>query len=660
MTPTGRKPGGALVSNVEVLRKFVYENGPVTIDDMVRQVRVLMHGVPSDEKALNNYVLPVIKSQPYYREADGRYTVVDEMMPEYKDIVEILETERCPHLERELRSRLSRRLGLRFDDVVLSFERHPRLERFGSRWGLQGWQIINDLAYEVLKDREVPLSERDIVNAVCERFGKSHSASIFDPERDKRFIHERKLWTLAQEKSPRPKGGQRAPKLDATKKVNKSLEQSFVEAQEKEKEQAKAENASQSQRKILRKKIEAKVEQVREQKQQMGRSAVLYPGARKAAEGISEAAQPAKGSEEVSYSVKSFHTVEASLREHSLSQKQKDEISDFIERVAPTGGGPLAQLGARMSGTLSPAKVSEALAQRYPGYGADRVVIPPEYNKLLVEIASPKLDEIILNPACHAGDLAIALIDYVFDSLTNSKWALSEGDTMEVALSNGETISIFASETKLIEKASDRFIVSQSDLVNHFLSFNFCAIEKDEVLARAAKYKCRLSGYDLTYVVSRDYFTDLPAVFGHEPNDENEIKLRFDLIAGNFTFSGAPNTVANYVDQSMRILEADGRLVMFLPDSFLSILKTHGFLKQVQDACDFRYIFKLPHFESGEPVSLVYLQKRNEDETPPEVIVAQFKNYNDALVALGALKAGEAKEGLMFSFDQTRVSDVLD
>lgn len=657
MTPTGRKPGGALVSNVEVLRKFVYENGPVTKDDMVRAIRAHMHGVLSDEEALNNYVLPVLKTQSYYRESEGRYTVVEEMIPEYAAVVEILEGERRLLLERELRSRLSRRLGLRYDDVVIDFKRHPKLKRSGTRWGLDGWEIINDQAYEVLKDRGVPMTERDIVNAVCERFDRSHATSIFDPERDKRFVRDRKAWTLAQEKPPRAKGVQRALKLDVTKRVDKSFEESFVEAFNP-KEQGRTDKAAAkpSLKKVLRKKIEEKVEQVRAAKEQMGRT-ILLGGPQKPS--AAPVGQQAKAVEEVSYSVKSFQAVEPSIREHSLSQKQKDEMSDFLERLPPTAGG-LAKIGVKMPGALSPAKISETLAQKYDGYASDRVVIPHEYNKLLVEIASPRLDEIILNPACHAGDLAIAIIDHVFDSLKNSKWALSEDDTIEVALSSGETLTIYASDTKLLEKAADKFMVSQSDLIDHFLSFSFCAIEKDGVLARAARFKCMLSGHDLAYVVSRDYFTELPAVFGQEPNEDNEITLRFDLIAGNFTFVGSHNTVANYIDQSIRILDSDGRLVMFLPDSFLSVLKTHSFLKQVQDACDFRYIFNLPHFESGEPVSLVCLQKRNEDEPPPDVVVAQFKNYNDALVAVGALKAGEMKEGLMFSFDQTRVPDVLD
>jgi hypothetical protein len=251
----------------------------------------------------------------------------------------------------------------------------------------------------------------------------------------------------------------------------------------------------------------------------------------------------------------------------------------------------------------------------------------------------PTIIDSMLHPACFEGSLTVELLNYLHDSLEGAAWALVEDDSsIEIVQPNGSRYRLTTKDTSLVEKARDKFIISQVDLVNHYLNFKYTGIEADKVLAKAARIVVRLSGFEHTYIVSQDYLSQLPEIFNHEPNDTNTISDRFDFVIGNFTFAQDANLAANYLDQSLSLLAGGGRLGVFVLAELLTLLRDHGLLGEFLHEMAVTHFIKLPVIEGRHEVVLLIIRTLEPDETPPQIVFTQIKDFKSANVLSNALQ----------------------
>jgi hypothetical protein len=152
-------------------------------------------------------------------------------------------------------------------------------------------------------------------------------------------------------------------------------------------------------------------------------------------------------------------------------------------------------------------------------------------------------------------------------------------------------------------------------------------IEGDPLLAQAAAYSMRLSGYPGVYVAAKDFLSQLPEVFSQR-SDDNEVSLRFDLIFGNLTLTKSHNLTANYLDQTVRLLERDGVVAVFVLKELVRLLKGHDFMDELVATHDFRYVCEFPKIDSVTDVLLLVFKKKPavEPETPAPLVHAVVKD----------------------------------
>lgn len=631
----------SVLSNVDLIRRFVFENRPVSMDQIVQELRSEMAAIQSDDMARDKYIMPVLKSQPYYQETNGKWSTIREEMPEFQAIREVMEKEHRLLYEREVRSKIASQLGVKMLTVVVDLNQAPELSKDGTRWGLKEWQIVNDDVAEILDQHPGGLSEKDLLKHVCERTKIDPVLAILDLKRDKnkRFVQSRKVWLLKEHfiaaKEEKNEKSKALPSLKG-KGVELLLEGSFLDAQAS-KQEAGSKDAGKTNRTRLKKALKKQAQDILEHREDLTHRPEDL--AAKLSQVLSAA-----GVDE--YAVASFQRVEPAPKEKGLSAVEREDIQSFIDQLLEeetTGVGPSLQ--SVVNAPLSAKKMQDVLRLKYIGYSRDRAVIPPEYCRLLVETLKPTVNSSVLNPSCLEGNIAVELFSYLHEKLEGAAWTLAGEDSkIEVVQPDGARYILESDDEALMEVARDKFIVTHSDLLNHFINFRFAGIEPDGVLAKSARVICRLSGYDNVYIVNKDYLTELPQTFNQPASEDNDISQRFDLVVGNLTFTQDANIGANYLDQSLRLLKHDGICGVFVLEELLGLLKEHGLLGDFLYGRAVTHFIRLPLIEGRHKVVLLVVQAVDIAKEPPPIIVAEVSDFKSANVLSHHLQGRVPKE----------------
>ena len=167
------------------------------------------------------------------------------------------------------------------------------------------------------------------------------------------------------------------------------------------------------------------------------------------------------------------------------------------------------------------------------------------------------------------------------------------------------------------------------------------------MLARAARVITRLSGHENAYIVSKDFLTELPEVFSLPPNEDNEISMRFDYVAGNLTFAQDANLAANYLDQSLKLLAPGGRCGVLGLSELLVLLKEHQLIGEFLKGKAVTHFVRLPVIEGRHNVVLLVVESLVDPDREVPIIssrVTDFKSANTLSKALD--KSPEEETGL--------------
>jgi len=647
-----------VLSNVDLIRRFVFERQPVSAQEIAAEMRRQMVSILSDAVALDRYVMPVLKSQPYYREVDGQWDVVLEQMPEYRVLNDLLREEHRLMYEREVRSLVAAKLGMKVLTVVLDLEQAPQLKRFGSLWGMADWVLANETAVEVLKQHPNGMSEKDLLKAVSDRAQIDPKKTILHltGDKQKRFVLDRKLWYLKEEHdklkaAPQDKVVTLTPLK--SKEIDRVLEGSFLEAQTMRGDD-KGQPEEHAAKARLKKALKKQAQDIIEQRED------LAPRAEDFAARLSQVLSAA-GVED--YGVRSFQRVEPATKDRGLTPKEREEIQQFVDTLlAQETVGVGSPLQGVINAPLSARKMLDVLRLKHLPYTRDRVAIPSEYYRLLVELARPRINESVLHPACHEGNLAVELFNHLFDGLEGAAWAFCDDDSnvLEIVQPDGTRCRIDARDSALLETAKDKFLVTQAGLLNHFLtSYRYTGLESDQVLAKAARVITRLSGYEKVYISSRDYLSELPEVFGMPPNEDNDVPLRFDCVLGNLTYTQDANLSANYLDQSLKLLAPHGRLGVFVLSELLRLLKQHALLGEFLRTNAVTHYIRLPLIESRQEVLLLAMRALAPGETPPQIIYAEVADFKTANMLGNTLARGADDPELYRRIDQMALATLI-
>lgn len=625
------------LSNVDVIRRFVFENGRVTLEQVGAVLRAQMASIRSDADAREKYALPVLRGQGYYQEKDGAWEIRIEDMPEYKALPAVFAELRALLYERDVKSAVAKKLGWKVANVVLDLTRASGLKRWGSRWGLASWELVNDQAAEVLKSHAGGLSEKDLHKHVCERYKIDPQSAILSLEGDKRFTQERKLWMLnevaaAKRKSAAPKEAAKAPKA---RSVELELEGSFILAQTQKGEGAEGGEGERLIKSRLRKAQIKQAQEIIEQREDLAEKKEDF--AAKMTQLLSAAGVDEQG-------VRSFQRIEPASKERGLAPKEREEINAFVSQLmsqATVGAGLSAQAVA--NAPLSARKVQDLLRLKYLDYSRDRAVVPSEFYTLLVEILKPSITDTTLHPACYDGMLAVELLNYLFERLDGGAWALVDDNRrLEIVQPDGSRYRIGSEDPAVIEQARDKFILSQVDLLHYFLNNKYTGIEGDPVLAKAARIITRLSGFEGAYITPNDFLSELPEIFGYPANETNSIPERFDLLLGNLSFANDPNLAASFLEQALKLLSPVGRLGVFILSELLVLMREHGLLGEFLKGLAVTHFIRLPLLEGRHNVVLFVAGAQPEEGAAPKILHAELEDLKAATTLVGALRAGEA------------------
>jgi hypothetical protein len=257
--------------------------------------------------------------------------------------------------------------------------------------------------------------------------------------------------------------------------------------------------------------------------------------------------------------------------------------------------------------------------------------------------------------------MAVDVMNELFEKLEGAAWSLIDDNrALELVTTDGSRARIGDNDDALLEAARDRFMVTQVDLLQHFLNYKYTGIEFDKVLARAARIITRLSGYENAYIVSRDYLSELPEIFSLPPNEDNEVPHRFDRILGNFTFTQDANLAANYLDQSLKLLAAGGRAVFFVLQDLLALLKEHSLIGEFLRDSYVSHFIRLPLIEGRHKIVLLGVEAPLERlETKPQFIYSEVSDFKDANNLEHVLQEGRTDDDKITMVDQLALANTI-
>ncbi len=600
MTAALDKKLQGLSSNIDIIKHIVYYLGPISMEDIAAKMAEVMLSFQPDAKTIDQFISPILQNYDYYTSDGGKWNVIIENIPEHKILPKVLQDDHRLLYDRELRSRIAIALDAKAKSVCVEFARDPNLKSFGTKWGLKKWVIVNDKAYELMLKQESPLSAKEVLQLVAQSLGKRVEDIVFDPRGDSRFVQERKSWIVRDLADKREQERNAASVVKVRQeKVALELEKSFVNATTSTgKREAKQERDSSKVK--LRKQMRQEVQQALKD-----REALVAPVELDLADELSQDQDYVTPLEATS-----FNRVELSMKERSLTLKERESINAFVvsllemESAVP---GADATMVAREP--LSLHKIIGLLKTKHLPYSTERVVIADEFLRFACELVTPHPGMSVLNPSGHAGSFAIQMLNSVYDRLEGAAWA-PHGAHIEVAQRDNVRYKIFVEGTPLHKKSQDDFLINQNDLVDYFIINNLAVVEGDRLLAQSAQNCLRLAGYPNVYVAAKDFLSQLPEVFSERINEANEISQRFDLIFSNATFIKSHNLTANYLDQIFRLLDREGVACIFLLRDVLRLLKDHDFMRDMAAKHDFRYVFHFPQIDTRNEVSLIVLRRK--------------------------------------------------
>ena len=216
---------GSTLSNVDIIKLHLYYDGPATAEMLASEVSRLMRAKPSVERALSMYVLPVLKSTTLFVKHGKEYSIDLALLPEHQVVLGIFERERRFLSEKDLKNLIAKELEIKVHSVAINPERIKGIKKLGKKWGLEKWQLINDEAFEILKEHKASFSDKEIIRMVVEAGFTTEDGAIFEPKNDIRFKKDRKNWRacLKEEqiiKSSKEQSQKNKPKS----KLDKNLE----------------------------------------------------------------------------------------------------------------------------------------------------------------------------------------------------------------------------------------------------------------------------------------------------------------------------------------------------------------------------------------------------------------------------------------------------
>ncbi|MCC7479539.1 hypothetical protein IT575_13935 [bacterium] len=648
------------LSNVDIIRQFVFkrsvlEQTPVSLAEVGAELRSHLKSIRSEEDAQQRYALPVLKAQSYFRQNGELWEIELEAMPEYKALPEVFREQRQFLYERDVKSKVAQKLGWKVAVVVLELERAEGLQKLGSRWGLAEWHLVNEEAVEVLKQYPGGLSEKDLLKHICERMQISPDIAILQPAIDRRFVSERKLWLLkeqADKKQTQASAAATVPKRK-TKDVELVLESGFQEALISTRGD---EGGGEDERLVKSRLRKAQVKQAQEILEQRED---LQPKQEDFAAKLSQVLSAAGVDD---YGVMSFHRVEPAPKERGLEPAERQEMQKFINQLMELETVNTSVSAAAVANApLSARKMQDVLRLKYAPYTTERAVIPNELYRALIEIVKPSIQQSLLHPSCFEGNLSVELFNYLYEKLEGSAWALTEDDRrVELVQPDGTRFILSGLDKQFIDRARDRFLITQKDLIEFYLSEKYTAIEHNKVLARAGRIITRLSGFENVYIYSNDFLSELPEVFGLDANDENEIPQRFDLVIGNFTFEGDPNLAANYLELSLHLLNQGGRCAVFVLYELLVLLKERALLGEFLQGRAVTHFLRLPQLEGRHNVVALVMESLPAGQRQEQPIVsADIADIKSGIALASALRDGTGKGDLYKTVEPMAVATLI-
>ncbi len=606
-----------LTSNVDIIKHIVYYLGPISIADLAAKMAQVMRSFQPDEESIHQYIEPILAKLDCYAEKNGKWVVVLDKWPEHMALPKVMEEEHRLLFEREVRSRLASALGCKVKSVCIELDRDPKVKKFGGKWGLAKWELLNDKAYELLKGQDAPMQYKEILALVAQATGKPLDRVVFDPRGDRRFAQERKAWTLRENLERKAELKSSAASLALKQEqVKLELESSFKEAQAPRREKRGAKRRDDGKVK-LRKMMKQEAQHALREREQL-----VAPVEVDLATELSQEQVYTSPTEATSY-----NRVEPSMKERGLSPKEREAVSSFISKLIDMEDrGVGLNISSLRREPLSSHKIINLLRLKYLPFFTERVIIPDEYCHFASELAPAHPGQSVMNVSAHAGAFATQMLNVVFERLDGAAWA-PHGSRIEVVQRDGVRYRIPIGGTPLERKAQEDFLLEQTDLVDYFVDNNFVAIESDPLLAQAAAFSMRLTGFPGVYVAAKDFLSQLPEVFSQR-SDSNEISLRFDLIFGNLTFTKSHNLTANYLDQITRLLTGEGVVAIFVLKELLRLLRGHDFMDELVANHDFRYVFEFPKIDSVSDVLLLVFKRKPviAPDTPAPLIHAVVKD----------------------------------
>jgi hypothetical protein len=639
-----------LNSNVDIIKHIVYYLGPVTMQDIARKMSEVMLSFQPDRKSIEQFIKPILSKCDYYTKDGQKWDIIVEKVPEHAALPQVMQEEQRLLYERELRSRLAIALGSKVKSVCIELERDPNLKKFDGKWGLKRWELVNDSAYELMKKRDKPLTAKEVLTMLAEDKGEDIENIVFDPRGDRRFVQERKAW-WPRELAEKAKSDRTAAASVKVRQepVELELEGSFKQAQSSNK---KSGRASRRKGKVkLRKMMQQEAKQALKD-----REALVTPVE------VDLAAELSQEQEFDSDLVAtSYNQVESSMKERSLSAKERENITAFVNQLVEMGDVSVgAGVNQVLREPLSLHKIVSLLKLKYLPYITDRVIIPDDYYRFAGELVAPHPGVSVLNPAAQAGAFATQMLNVTFERLEGAAWA-PYGTHIEVVQRDGVRYKIHVQGTPLHKKSQEDFLISQNDLVDYFILNNLAVLESDKLLARSAQYNMRLSGFPNVYVTAKDFLSQLPEVFSERANENNEVSVRFDLVFSNLTFIKEHNLAANYIDQILRLLDLEGVACLFVLRDLLQLLRDHDFMEDVIGGFDFRYVFHCPQIDTRNPVSMLVIKHKDPtaDAAASSLVTATVKDVKDLSNILVDLARGVRQSAFYEVLKQESVRRIL-
>lgn len=626
MSVLKKKGSQRLISNVDILKQFLYEKGPSTLDQLAGEICRVMTSVVSKEEAINRYILPVLKCSkyPYFREAEGIWSVDERGLPEKAYVKRVFDEARKPLSDREVRSRIAELMNVKPSSVILDLTREDYLMTVDARWALKDWTIINDQALQYLRETGKVLNEEEIIFAVTQLHKLDSARVVFDPSRDPRFERERKNWKAkGSPKAKEPKPSEVASKI--TRRVEMELESQFLTIQI----QPKREMSYDARKKpaigrVKLKKAKRELPKPPEEKVEELPVPEVVPMMMEEAEQIPTALPPEPVMEDI-YATRSFQKFEGfSFADRVASPALRDEITRFLESIGQeqsSSASPLRGIPIRLSGAITPEKIEEVLQLKHPSHRQVAHILPMEYCELAAALTDPSPDDLVLDISLRSGTLAVSIMTYLLKVLDGGHWALDENSRLSILLADKREIALLVGDDPLLEKAADLYEVGVKDILDFFVRNNYCGIERDPVLYRASKYKLELMGFERPYFVDKDFLTQLALIFGQESNERDEISVTFDCLFGNLAFREDPNRTALYIEKALGILEKGGKGSFFVESRFLSAIKEHPFLQSILDSSNVAVLLNLKA-SGAEDLFLISLKKKEGETKGDEPPVA--------------------------------------